>query len=761
MKVDYEELFRAKLLSGINLFTGAGFSCLPDCDGNRLPIGNELSDEIKKYFNIADCDGMELEDISAILENNSSQIFQDYLRKRFHVEKYNPLYDSINKLNLKSYITTNIDNLIHCIMDNSSKYYLRSSVQYGASKNAPNEIQYVPLHGDITDIESHLYFGKFDLSMADQYNHNLFEIMYSITEKYPTLFWGYSFRDDGVKKVLAKILPDKRQDIWVVCREEGNMSTFFRSLGCHIIIASTDELLDWINKNIYEEVREDAQDGLPMCLKEFFVPSLNSVAIIPRKDYYLNSITNWYNVISKHAYDRKELSEIENLYISNKNIIIDGIPFSGKTSILMQLALKIEAPHKLFCHDLTVESSNYIIKNLSKVNECVIFVDECSDDILAYACLAKAHNIKTIATTDSFGFESSKHLMSDVEYKKIEIDELSKSEAQGIYNKIPENIREDVFTYKDNVDERFGMLEMMSKNVHGILSERKVQDILSKAYKKNIKVFDIIAVTAYLTSNKSLASLDIFLSYFEEPYDKVLEYISQAQELLADISLEKETSDSGYYVLRSHLFATKANDLLLNRFREPYAKVIKRFIKNTNSFRIYNHYIFRRSAYDATFFYKLFKNEAGDVYKSIYEYDESAYTLQQWALYYLKRGEYLKAFSKIDDAITLKPNNFSIQNTHAIILFEANKDIRSMEAIEEMNHAMSILADCYKSDRRKVYHAQKFAEYAMFLNSELNDSKYLETAMDWIDHIIDTEESKSRYTLLLRKNLSKLVNKTD
>ena len=51
MNIENEHLFNNALSTGINLFVGAGFSILAkDEDGNRLPLGSELSKELAAIF---------------------------------------------------------------------------------------------------------------------------------------------------------------------------------------------------------------------------------------------------------------------------------------------------------------------------------------------------------------------------------------------------------------------------------------------------------------------------------------------------------------------------------------------------------------------------------------------------------------------------------------------------------------------------------------------------------------------------------------
>lgn len=753
-KIDYEDLFKQKLTSGINLFTGAGFSVLPDTDNNKLPDSQQLCKEINKSFQIDFSYSDDLESLSTIVEATAFQRYQTFLRKQFTIKKYNSLYNSINKINIKSYITTNIDNIIESVIDNSKKYYLRSITQYGSTMTAPYEIEYLPLHGSVSDLESHLYFGKFDLAMVDDYNKDLFDLAFTYLEKYPTLFCGYGFHDSGVNKIVSRILKKQKKDIWVQCRTEGPMSALYRALGCHIIIGDTDELLTWIDDNITTTLSPDTMYNKG--LEIYKLPTINKVTAIPREEYYTNSSTNWYNIISDHAYSRLIIPMIENLCIKYKNIIMDGISFSGKTTLLMQLALKIDSPIKLYLNELTPNLSKFLINNIGNKNKAYIFIDECANDMEAYSIIAKASNIYTITTTETFAFESSKHKLEHIKYKKIDLDEINSTEAQSIYEKIPIKVRTNNFNYKEVLEEKFGMFEMMSKNVTNFLSEDKVKRILQNAYQKNHKIFEVVAITTYLSYNKSLASLDIFLSYFDEHYKIVCEYINQANKLLADTIVIEDGKNNTFYSLRSHLFAKYSNDILTTLYRNNYKEIIYRFITQVNPFKIHRYDVFKRSAYDASFFYKLYGNEANDIYDYLFNYDNNAYTLQQWALYKSKNNDFIGAFDSIDNAKTMEPRNFSIQNTHAIILFEANKTLTTVDAHKELTRAMDILSQCYKSDKRKIYHAQKYADFALFLATNLSDYNYIEHAKEWIENIITNDESRSPWTLSLQKRLKQI-----
>jgi hypothetical protein len=95
------------------------------------------------------------------------------------------------------------------------------------------------------------------------------------------------------------------------------------------------------------------------------------------------------------------------------------------------------------------------------------------------------------------------------------------------------------------------------------------------------------------------------------------------------------------------------------------------------------------------------------------------------------------AFQWIDKARLAKPRSFSIRNSHAVILFRANIDLASSDSSVNilLKQSMDILAECYKSDRRKSYHAIVFAGQALDLASAIGRSEaeqYLIEAKNWI-----------------------------
>ncbi len=760
------DLFKEKLLTGINLFTGAGFSCLPDEDGKKLPTGDELCPEICERFGLSyEVFGSDLEAICALADGDE---LDSFLREKFRVEKINLKYLILNKIKLLSYITTNIDNIIHLSVEAEGRYYLKSLTYYGAVRKDQAELCFIPLHGEVMNKEKKLYFGKFDLAVVDQANSDLFQEVAMKLRNKPVLFWGYGFHDSGVLKMVQKLLAYGPQDIWVQCLPESEKQIkLFQSLGCNVILGDTEQLLDWIDKCVpaKEPEKELKEIKRNKKLEKYFIPTITQVPAVPATDFYIKGATQWYSVLTKQAVELDIVNDVYNEHLKNKNVILIGTDFSGKTTALMQLALKINNSNKLYVENLTIEKSNYILNNL-KGTPAVIFIDNCEENLLAYKLLAEEPGIFTVATSTDYTFEAAKHLLGSLAVKQMYLADLTQDQARRFYNSIDSSIRQTVFKYKDNENERFSVLEMMLKNISNSMGMHRVKQLLEKVLQRNQQAFETVALASYLSGNNSALSTDILFSYFDcSTYEDTKRYVNEANGLLRelDVSVDACLDDQDYYDIRSKLFLYHCKRIFgeVKDLRNAYADVIRKFHRKVSAFKIYQYHLFKRSAYDAKIYYTLFGNQANEIYAELYEYDQNPYTLQQWALCRAYLGQFKEAFADIDKALRQKPNNFSIKNTSAIILFEANRNEKNLTGKQKRNEAMQILEQCYYNDKRKVYHTNRFAEFAIDIFEMDGDYQYIRKARLWLDEIIKNGDVMSKYTRQYDRKLTEIINQVE
>ena len=756
--IDKEFLLKEKMKCGVNLFTGAGFSTLP-YKGASLPTADELCTEICEKYNISLEFGYDLEEVSALVPNQS---YQSFLRERFRVTGCNELYNKINNINIQSLITTNIDNIPYCFISNVNRYYLKNILYYGANKSKNANIDYIPLHGDVINLNLPLYFGKFDLSIVEEINKELFNEMESRIFNTPTIFWGYGFHDKGVLKSIKRVLTKKIHDFWVQCMpNDKKMINFFRQIGANVIIADTESLLQWIGNTIIYSSNHEKDKILSNDLRQFLIPSItdSKLETLPASEYYVKGVTQWYSILTGQAYETSMVNKVYNDALQNKNTIVIGGDFVGKTTLLMQLAKKIESTNKIFIKDaISREEANFILSKLDN-EETWVFCAKGSLDIDALCIFAKADNIKLISTTEDYSFESSKHLLDSIPHIKIEMGELDQFESERIYEHIPISLRKENFSYKESDDEKYSMLELISKNVNGVFTQQRITNILLSIQSKNQTAIRTIALASYLMSCDSALSTDIIYSFFNiTEYKEVLDIISSVNSVLNDFDIQMSNDDANqdYFILRSKFFAKYASESFLrNRnLNHVYAEVIRDFTYKVSILKIYNYYIFKRKAYDGVLFANLFQEDGNKIYDFLYDKYKSPYTLQQRALFLGKLHKFAEAFSYIDKAHGELPNNFSIKNSKAILLFEANKEIGTGLAISQMDEAMRILEECYINDKRKVYHAQKYAEFSIFFYKEYKIDSYITKANKWISEI----KSSTQKTLYLKKNLKFILS---
>ena len=166
---------------------------------------------------------------------------------------------------------------------------------------------------------------------------------------------------------------------------------------------------------------------------------------------------------------------------------------------------------------------------------------------------------------------------------------------------------------------------------------------------------------------------------------------------------------------------------------------------NVPPIQICNYNTFKKHGFDKEIINHAFSNskEGREFYERAFLYDyENPFVLQQGALYLSGRKQYREAFDWIDRARNMTNDKYtSIRNSHAIILFDANKDKKNdRKAREQMDNSMIILQKCIADDRNSTFHAIRYAQQAIEYFNMYNDAQaiqYLNNAAGWL-----TQKSK-------------------
>lgn len=769
VSIEHQNTLEHAFKNGVNLFVGAGFSTLAkDKEGRYLPVGSQLGLELANRF--GKNPRYSLPQICTILESSTQKEYHDYLISRFTVDYVDPLYYNITKLNVKSIYTTNIDDLVIKIYKERNDRFLNSQYEEGPSTDS-KAINYLSLHGSVV---SYPHRFVFDInSLATIYNDvpRIWSCLAREIEMRPTVFIGYGFSDSSVIQAITsqQRFQSLRKDIWVVLRKEDQQyADLYQSMGFKIIKANLVDFLQYIGDLDGSVYCSDIIDERTALLKEYMIPytiqDLSSQRAIsefyagsaPRWSDILSNLlykTHYYSVILNHIYDKKK-----------KNVLIIGAPVTGKTTLMMQAAKDVhDIGLKLFFVSLTEQRAEYIAKLIDK-DPAVLFIDNLYDSIDAISILDKP-NIKIVCTERSHNYNIISHLIDEDTFNIVNVTSLSDMDLQGIYNNLPDSIRL-AYLKKETELSLYGkdsIFEFVIRNVSIQNIRDRYKEALKKLEASDRDLAEFLALCAYTHSCHIPLSFEMAYDYFDGfDYNDIFTLKEDANGIIKDYipNDELDYKNMDYYYPRSLYIA----EVILEACSSSLLKdVLNTFISNIPSIRVCHYKVFRKYAFDKMKALRAFEKwkDGRDYYEKAFLYDrENPYVLQQGALYLAQKKQFEEAFVWIERARNMTDDKyFSIRNSHAIILFNANIEKNGADVRVELDRSMSILEKCMNNDSRKRFHANVYGSQAIKYFKRYGDEKakqYLRQALEWlnkeIDHSLwDVETRKIRDEILLLK----------
>lgn len=770
MHIEKENTLRAAIKSGINLFVGAGFSCLAENSaGLDLPVGDMLKSELCKYFNLQSCACLELSKVCTIIEQRDPAAFRLFLKQRFTVERYDERYESITKLNVKSIFTTNIDDLVHGIFGNSDSKYISDITKRGPVHGDRSCVDYIPLHGSIANEDDKLFFSTLDLASSFSLDEDKWHFFKQKIRDTPTIFWGYGLNDSGVLEALN--IPARNgkthKPKWINLRQADEASIeYFKALGFNIILADTDELLDYFSDK--DLLVEQINRRLAPCSKIFpgcCIPDSKSVPVRPLLDFYKGEEPSWYDVFSARLYKISHYFDIIESINSGKDVIVVGVPASGKTTLLMQIAFDYECDcYKIVSDSITKEKATMILNKLGD-NRLIAFIDNFANDIDGIFLLTNDERVQVVCFERDYNYEMISHRVDSSKFIFHGISELAEHDITKLFTHIPDNIRKG--------KRRIPLVEMgvvpsvfefVESNVVTASLKERFYDVLNQLKRNDATLHSLFLMCCYLHSCGSEVSYDVassFLGDHVKKYDDVWDYFNSLGKIVVESQSMVAGGDQDYFVPRSTLVSEAVMDIAnATSLRD----VITKFHSDVSYIKIANFDRFKRRAFDAKLMEKVFPNylEGKEFYERMFDIDRSPFLLQQAALYLKRKKRYNEAFQAIDKALTMTNSKVvSIRNSHAIILFDANinQDPSDPVVVQTLKMSMDILSQCYMSDKRKIYHALAFGKQAIqfwkiFGNKDAKE--YLNKAHGWLESERDNSPWASNVKYLL-KDVSKLI----
>lgn len=747
MEIENKNSLEHAFTHGINLFVGAGFSTLAkDCNDVFLPTGSQLSKELAIKFKKNT--EYSLPQLSTILENSNQKEFHEYLTKRFTVGSFNSLYKNLHSVNIKSIYTTNIDDLIQKIYQSDKGSFLNDLYVDGVTTDTRG-INYLALHGSVKSTPNRYVFDVGSLATIYSDAPRIWRILAGELEKSPTIFIGYGFNDNSVLQTLLsqQTFSNARKEIWVVLRDEDKMyAEFYRSLGFYIIFSNLTDFLAYLGQFKSNKAISNIESERMELLRSYIVPrSIQEVGFQrPIKEFYGGSMPNWCDIMGGQLYKTQHLSTIINsIYCKSKHTVIIGAPVTGKTTLLMQASKECHnVGTKLFFNSLSVGKAEYILKILD-TEQATIFVDNLYDSIDAVRLLDKP-NIKLVCADRSLYYGIISHMLDEERYDIINVTNLTDIDLQGVYNSLPDSIRGDYLRKEnDTVYDRDTLFEFVIRNVNLQNIKERYTEALRQLEDTDFRLAEFLVLCAYMHSCHVPLSFEMAYDYFEDfNYEDVFSLRNDAADIIKDyIPCNGDYDNMDYYYPRSRYIA----DVIINNCSSQLlAKVIGGVVDKISPIRICDFRIFHKYAFDKDLTIKAFPNwkEGKDFYEKAFVFDrKNPYVLQQGALYLSQKRQYAQAFQWIDKALSMTDDKyFSIRNSHAVILFNANIEKDDSNVRCQLDRSMEILEKCMKADARKRFHARIYSSQAIKYYGRYNDEKsleYLNTAKLWLKTVIE------------------------
>ena len=368
MQIELKDTFNKEIINGFNLFLGAGFSVYAkDIQGKILPTGKQLSEELIEHFKCPNL--QDLPKICTIIDSYASDRLKEYLISRFTVSEYNETYKVITRLNISKIFTTNIDNLIQTIFATSNKCYLNNVLKNGASFNERNAIDYIPIHGTVEEPDEKFLFNSQELASSFNNKRLAWSNLSIAAEQSPSMFIGYSLGDVGALEALFGNFnnPNAQKNRWIVLRKNDNAAeSYFKALGFKIIVGDTLDILKYLETLTEETVINEKydSDSIFSIFPNAKVPkNVVNIKIRPIDEFFLGDAPIWSDVLSNRIFTTSHKDHIINLIEAKKDVIVTGIPASGKSTLLLQIAKVLDKTKRVMVfNEMSYNKSNIIKK---------------------------------------------------------------------------------------------------------------------------------------------------------------------------------------------------------------------------------------------------------------------------------------------------------------------------------------------------------------------------------------------------------------
>lgn len=764
ISIQNEELFKQSLSKGINLLTGAGFSVLAK---NRydefLPLVPRLVELIVNEYDLKKYSARGLSWLSKQIKRNKEKEYNLYLKNIYSVQTFDNIYECLSKIEIKNILTTNIDNLTEKIFDKIEGKFLNDAKLHGVLDSC--EVNLYKLHGSVTySYNEEMLFSTEALSGAFVRDNSFWSAAQIKHHSFPTLFWGININDPNIIDLINKknfggrpsannwiqILPDSKYDIDADTYQED---------GYFIIRGNTEDLLKYIcnfDKIESTSKEEDSKCKFSRYFEEYLIENIikRKHPARPIRIFYQGDDPRWSDVVEEKLYRLSFYNDIKNDILKKKHVHITGIHGSGKTTLLMQVASSTEiSGYKLYFDHITIDQANKFKNEYYKTKNILIFIDNLSSNLPSFDILKEMKNVKIISAERDIVSYSIRGLdKSSYDTSVIDISDISSGEIKQIcqhMNKPPQTFRY----------EKISLFEIVSKLWFNTESQKRIKQVINHLPKDLLEFYTI---NAYARYTGIACSMDMLYSYYVDDkdigYQEIFTFVDRLRSTIDEDNYYKDELQD-YFTLRSRIFSEMSLKVINHKV---LGVVISKFHKNIHQSLIHNFRTFRMKAWDADIMKLAFPDKEDGIrfYEDQLSIYDDPYIKHQYSLYLYRNNMIDNAWRLIEEAYNdTNGRVFSINNTHAMFLFERNIDKEEDEygTVDNMlTKSFTELEKCLQDDSSKSFHAITFAKHAIRYHKRFSNQKsidYLLKSVKYVEQELYSEKYKPRKVFAMLKNL--------
>jgi hypothetical protein len=753
MDIENRSTFENALKSNINLFLGAGFSLFSSDQNNKpLPTAVDLTRELCEVFHKPYTAKTDLARLYIVINSTDSDKLRKYLKERFTISKFDERYLSLDKIATDTIFTTNIDNLLQKVFGRSTRKYLNDLDFHGPVYNDKSAIDLVMLHGSVINDRKPFRFGKTEISSSFENEPVRWRDLQDRLQRNSILFWGYSVEDPATLQALAESVArnsgDKKH--WIILHPKAVEDIeYYRALHFQIIISDTDEFLNYLSSEFTGDSSK-VTVAIKTNTKSLFpgetIPSPSELSTFRPIEHFLRGAApEWSDIYSPILYKVSHYITLREAIFAKQQVAIAGVPASGKSTLLMQLASDIPFEgHKIMIPTLTEAKADSLIRKIGN-DPALIFIDNFTDDATAFDKLGTSKNIQVVGADRDYNINNAWHLFNRRRFKIVDVTGLSKEDMYGLRKNLPETIKLTELIEPDTTGQvKPSIFEFLDANLKAPKLRDRVLGAMQDLAKESPYLAEMLLFVSYVHHCSTPVSMDMALGYWRSngfDYSKVYDMIKKIGSSIAEYEGILADKEQDYFVTRSTLVADTVIDA---SSANNLKSMLKKFHKNLSVYSICRYDIFARRGYENALILKAFDNweEGLKFYAELHKKDSTPYTLQHAALYLSKKNHHKEAFYYIEKAKAEAGTfNWTIRNSYAVILFKANIGGTGKASRQALDESMNTLKECYTSDRRKGFHVIIFAENAIQYWNKYGDQvakNYLLEAKEW------TEDVKSK-----------------